>query len=449
MTQFADLSVFPNTTEINDKGHLVIGGCDVVELATEYGTPLYVFDEASLRQTCREYLKAFRILYPRTRVLYAAKAFLNLALVRLLVEEGLGMDVVSGGELAGAREGGMPMEDVYFHGNNKSPQELREALGCGVGRVVVDSFYELGLLDRLAAEAGKTQEILVRVSPGVDAHTHSKITTGILDTKFGFAIGTGDAERAVKQAMTSSNVDLVGIHCHIGSQIFELEPYRQAIRTTLEFATQMGEYGLELREFSPGGGFAIAYTRDDNPPSIAEYAGAITSTIKEGVGKPGSGGVGGPVPRGAGGPTLVIEPGRSVVGPAGVALYTVGARKEIPDVRTYVSVDGGMGDNIRPALYEARYEAVVANRMESPANDLATVAGKFCESGDILVADANLAPSEPGDVIAIPASGAYCIPMASNYNMAPRPAVVMAREGEARLVRRRETYQDLMAADVV
>ncbi|MBI4201975.1 MAG: diaminopimelate decarboxylase, partial [Chloroflexi bacterium] len=365
-------------------------------------------------------------------------AFSNLALTKLLAEEGLGMDVVSGGELALARAGGMPKERVYFHGNNKSAQELQEALDWGMGRIVVDSFHELGLLEELAAQRGKTQDILIRVSPGVDPHTHAKITTGILDSKFGFSIATGDAERAVRQALGSRQLRLQGLHCHIGSQLYEVEPYQEAIGITLGFAAQMREYGLKLAEFGAGGGFGIAYLRDQRPPTIAQYAEALLGAFKGGLRELGF----------AEEPVFVIEPGRSIVGPAGVALYTVGARKEIPGVRTYVSVDGGMGDNIRPALYEAQYEAFVANRMGQLATDVVTIAGKFCESGDILVKDVALAPSQAGDLIAMPAAGAYCIPMSSNYNMAPRPAVVMVSGGKARLIRRRETYQDLMAADV-
>ncbi len=430
-------NVFPQTAQINRKGHLVIGGCDVADLAADFGTPLYVFDEQTLRATCQAYVKEFRARYPKTQVYYAVKAFSNLALVKLLAEEGLGLDVVSGGELALAKAGGMPLSRVSFPGNNKSPQELQEALSLGVGRVVVDSFYELGLLEELAAQSNKVQDILLRVSPGVDPHTHAKIATGILDSKFGFPVATDDAERAVRQAIASPHLRLQGLHCHIGSQLFEVEPFQEAIRIALTFAARMREQGLKLAEFSIGGGFAIAYLRDQRPPTIGQYADALVSTLKECLRE-----------FSLEEPAFVIEPGRSVVGPAGVAVYTIGARKEVPGVRTYLSVDGGMGDNIRPALYEARYEAFVANRMNAAPTDVVTIAGKFCESGDILVKDAALAPSQPGDLIALPVAGAYCIPMSSNYNMAPRPAIVMVKDGKARVIRRRETYEDLMAADV-
>ena len=439
MSDFPSRRVFPNTAAVGDNGHLLLGGCDVVDLAAEHGTPLYVYDEETLRSICREFREEFQRRYPDTKVIYACKAFSNVALIRLLREEGLGLDVASGGELAVGLAGGVPVAEVYFHGNNKGRQELREAVSGGIGRVVVDNLYELHLLEEVAREAGRVQEVLLRVSPGVDPHTHAYISTGILDSKFGFPIETGQAEEAVRQAMASQHLGLVGLHCHIGSQLFETAPYVEAIRLTLEFAARMREEGLELAEFSPGGGFGIAYTREEEPPSVAHFAQAITSAVERECQALGFSKL----------PTVIIEPGRSIVGPAGIALYTVGSRKDIPGVRTYVSVDGGMGDNIRPALYEARYEAVIGNRMAEAPRERVTIAGKFCESGDILVRDAELPVTEAGDIIAIPASGAYCPAMASNYNMAPRPAMVLVHEGAARLIRRRESYQDLMAADVV
>ena len=439
MSDFPSRNVFPRTAAINAQGHLVLGGCDVMDLAQEYGTPLYVYDEETLRWVCRQYREEFGSRYADTRVIYAAKAFINVALAGLLREEGLGLDVASGGELAVGLAGGMPAAEVYFHGNNKGRDELAEAVRGGIGRIVVDNLHELDLLEEVTQEVGRVQDILLRVSPGVDPHTHAYISTGALDSKFGFPIETGQAEEAVRQAVASKRVRLVGLHCHIGSQLFETEPYVEAVRIVLGFTARMREEGFQLLDFSPGGGFAIAYTRDDEPPSVATFAEAISSAVKrecEALGFDNQ-------------PTLVIEPGRSIVGPAGVALYTVGSRKAIPGVRSYVSVDGGMGDNIRPALYQAQYEAVVANRMEQEPAERVTIAGRFCESGDILVRDVDLPATEPGDIIAIPASGAYCPAMASNYNMAPRPAIVLVRDGTARLIRRRETYQDLMAADVV
>lgn len=433
-----DTTVFPLDTTVNEKNHLVIGGCDAANLVAEFGSPLYVFDERTLREQCRGFVQAFASRYPHTRVIYAAKAYLNLALARILREEGLGLDVVSGGELAIARAAGFPMEQVYFHGNNKLPQELSEALAAGLGRYVVDNFHELELLNRLAGERGQRASVLLRLSPGIDPHTgHSHTTTGILDSKFGFPISTGQAADALRQAQAARHLDLVGLHAHLGSPIFEREPYAQGIEALLEFAARMrDEHGLELREFSPGGGFAVQYVRESPAPTPGEYAETIVPTLQQGLARLG-------LPE----PLLVIEPGRAIVARAGVALYTVGARKEIPELRTYVSVDGGMSDNIRPAIYGSRYEAVVANRVDSDQQEVVTIAGKYCESGDILIKDIALPPLQAGDILAIPASGAYCLSMASNYNAALRPPIVLVRPGWARLIRRRETYQDLMSTD--
>ena len=430
--------VFPDTAEVNHLGHLAIGGCDALELASRFGTPLYVFDEETLRGRCRQFTHEFRARHPATSIIYACKAYINLALARLFMEEGLGLDVVSGGELAVAKAVDYPPGDVYFHGNNKGRLELQDALAWDMGRIVVDSFYELELLDGLARDAGKVQEILIRVSPGVDPHTHAHTTTGILDSKFGFPVQTGQAEGAVRAALRSPNLSLVGLHFHLGSPIFELEPYKVAMELVLNFASRFREEGLELREISPGGGFAIAYTRNQEPPSIADYAEAIVSTMLSTC-----------LTLGMELPRLVVEPGRSLVGPAGVALYRVGAVKDIPGVRRYVSVDGGMGDNIRPALYEAAYEAVAAGKMNTEPSEKVTLAGKYCESGDILVRDIMLPLVEAEDVIAIPAAGAYCLSMASTYNLNPRPPIVLVQDGEARLIRRRESYQDMMLCDVL
>ena len=434
---FTNADLFPITSGITPGGHLSIGGLDAVDLAAELGTPLYVYDEATLRGMCREFVGEFTSRYPRTTVAYASKAFINPALAVLAEEEGLGLDVVSGGELAVARAVDFPMERVYFHGNNKTPDELRMALDAGIGRIVVDGLYELELLDDLAAGAGRRQEIMLRLSPGVDPHTHAKTTTGILDSKFGISIDTGDAERAIRRALASENLDLVGLHCHLGSPIFELEPYSIAIDAMLTFAAGFKSAGLELREFSPGGGFAIGYVTSQLPPPVADYAEVITSMLKARARD-----------LGLGEPRLVIEPGRAIVGRAGVALYTVGAVKDIPTVRKYVSLDGGMGDNIRPAMYEAVYEAVVANRMTEQPDEKVTLVGKFCESGDYLIRDITLPGMEQGDVVAIPSSGAYAPSMASNYNLNARPPIVLVNDGAFRLIRRRETFEDMMQADL-
>ena len=431
-------SVFPDTAEVDSQGQLVLGGIRATDLADEYGTPVYVLDEDTLRARCRSFIDEFRKLYPATNVSYACKAYINPALAKMFQEEGMGFDVVSGGELATAISAGIPMDEVYFHGNNKTPQELTEALEHSIGWVVVDSFHELQLLDRLAGEIGKTQDILVRVSPGVDPHTHVYTTTGTLDSKFGFSIQTGHAAEAIRISLAAKNLNLRGLHFHLGSPIFELEPYRVATDLVLRFAAEFREEGLEMQRFSPGGGFAIGYTRDDEPPPVSDYAEAIVSTMIETC-----------QDLGMELPSLVIEPGRSIIGPAGVALYRVGSIKDVPGIRKFVSIDGGMGDNIRPALYQAEYEVVAANKANMEPAEKVTIAGKYCESGDLLATDIMLPNLASGDLLAVPAAGAYCPSMASNYNMNPRPPMVLVKDGKSRLIRRRESYQDMMYCDVV
>jgi diaminopimelate decarboxylase len=429
--------VLPLTAAINAAGHLAIGGCDAVELARRFGTPVYVFDEADLRARCRELQNEFASRLPDVLVLYAAKAYLGKALAGLMADEGLGLDVVAGGEIAIAMAAEFPMERVYMHGNNKSRAELEEAIAAGIGRIVVDNFLDIEQIDGVAKAAGRRQAVLLRITPDVDPHTHSHITTGVIDSKFGLPLIEGQAEQALKLALAAANLDVAGIHCHIGSQLFEPEPYAEAIDKTIAFAAEMSrKHGLRLREFSPGGGFGLQYMREETPPPISSFAETIAGAVKAACER-----------HGLDLPRVVLEPGRSVVGRAGVALYTVGARKEIPGVRTYVAVDGGMADNIRPAIYDARYEAVPADRPLAANEELVTVAGKYCESGDILVRDVNLPRLQPGEVLAIPASGAYCLAMGSNYNGALKPPIVFVRDGKARLVRRRETYADLMACE--
>ena len=433
--------VLPVTAAVNESGHLTIGGCDTVELAQEFGTPLYVYDEETLRGQCRAFRKAFESRYENTGVAYAAKAYLSRAMAAIVAEEGLFMDVVSGGELAIAASVNFPAERIVFHGNNKSEQELREALDLGVGRVVIDNFHEMQLLSGLAAGRNTRQRVLIRISPGVDPHTHAHTTTGTLDSKFGIPVSTGQAEAAVRNALEMPGLELMGLHYHLGSPVFELEPYSTAVGVAFEFAARMRErHGFEMREFSPGGGFAVAYTPDQRPPSPDDYAEAIVPALKEACARHS-------VPE----PRLEIEPGRSSAARAGVALYTVGSSKEVPELRRWVSVDGGMADNIRPPMYGSQYCAVAANKVNDPPGadrETVTIAGKFCESGDLLIKDIDLPPLEPGDILALPASGAYNLPMASNYNAALRPAVVLARDGEAKLIRRRETYEDLTRCDV-
>ena len=431
-------SVFPDTAEVDAHGQLMLGGCRATDLAEEYGTPVYVMDEETLRARCRTFIGEFRKLHPDTNVSYACKAYINPALAKLFQEEGMGFDVVSGGELALTVSAQIPMDEVYFHGNNKTPQELSEALEHSIGWVVVDSFHELQLLDDLAGQAGKTQDILIRVSPGVDPHTHVYTTTGVLDSKFGFSIQTGHAAEAVRLGLAAKNLNLRGLHFHLGSPIFELEPYRVVTDLVLRFAAEFREEGFEMQRFSPGGGFAISYTRSQKPPLVSAYAETIVSTMTAAC-----------EDLGLELPTLVIEPGRAIIGTAGVALYRIGGIKDVPGVRKFVSVDGGMGDNIRPALYQAEYEVVAANKADWEPEEKVTIAGKYCESGDLLVSDVMLPKLESGDLLAIPAAGAYGPSMASNYNMNPRPPMVLVKDGQSRLIRRRESYQDLMRYDVV
>ncbi|MBA7560229.1 Diaminopimelate decarboxylase [subsurface metagenome] len=431
------LVLFPSTAEVNNKGHLLIGGCDTVELAAEFGTPLYVFDELGIRRRCAEFKQEFSQRYTDSAVFYSAKAFINKALAQLFNEEGLGLDVVSAGEMSIARSAGFPMERVYFPGNNKSAEELKLALEWGVGRIVVDNFHELELLGKLAREQSNKPDILLRLSPGVDPHTHRYIITGNLDSKFGVPMAHG--EEALAAVLAMPQLKLRGLHFHIGSQIAELEPYQQATDIILSFAAEMKQkHGFEMEELSIGGGFAVQYTLDSPAPPVADYAEAMTSSLIKGCQR-----------LGLAQPRLIIEPGRSVLGQSGVALYTVGVVKDIPGVRRYVSVDGGMGDNIRPALYGAEHEAVAINKMAEKETDKVTVAGKFCESGDIIIKDIMLPPLAAGDILAVADCGAYCLPLASNYNASLKPAVVMVKEGKARLIRRRETLDDLTRCDLV
>jgi diaminopimelate decarboxylase len=431
-------NVLPLTAGVTEGGHLTLGGCDAVELAGEFGTPLYVFDEETLRGQCRAFQHEFQSRYNNSIVAYAAKAYLGRALAGIIAQEGMSLDVVSGGELAVAASVSFPAERIHFHGNNKSEQELREALEYGVSRIVVDNFHEMQLLNGIAQGRGARQKVLLRLSPGIDPHTHAKTTTGTLENKFGIPLPTGQAEAAVRQALDMPGLELVGLHVHLGSPVFELEPYAQAVDAVLEFASRMRKnYAFEMSEFSPGGGFAVAYTPEQHAPEPGVYAETVTSTLREGLWRH-------ELPA----PQLIVEPGRSIVARSAVALYTVGSSKEVPGVMRFVSVDGGMADNIRPALYESRYAALVTNRVHDERRETVTVAGKYCESGDILMPDAELPPLEAGDVLAMPAAGAYALAMASNYNLSLRPAVLLVKDGEARVMRRRETYEDLTRADV-
>jgi diaminopimelate decarboxylase len=410
-----------------------VGGCDLVELAHEHGTPLYVYDEATVRQRASEYIAA---MGSAGHVLYSAKAFASPQFLRVIAEEGLGLDVVSEGELNLALKSGFPQDRIHFLGNNKSRQDVEAAYRAGA-TIVIDGEYEFELLRQVVPE-GKRTPVMLRLSPGVKPDTHEHISTGQLDSKFGFSIESGAARRAVEKALQHPRLDLIGLHSHIGSQIFGLGAYEHAMSMMLDLVLQLrDELGFEPRKLGAGGGLGIAYTRDDDPPTPRHFVQVIHNALVAGCAE-----------RGLKVPELVVEPGRSIAGPAGMALYTVGSIKDIPGVRRYVAVDGGMGDNIRPKLYGARYEAYLASDPDRAPAGKVTIAGKYCESTDILITDIEMPPLAPGDVIALPAAGAYCLAMASNYNGMPRPEVLMLKDGEARVMRRRETLDDLVASEV-
>ncbi|MDY7100019.1 MAG: diaminopimelate decarboxylase [Actinomycetota bacterium] len=415
--------LLPDNATVGDDGRLLIGGCDVAELANEFGTPLFIYDEDHLRARCREAMAAFG-----GNVVYATKAFLCLAMARLVAEEGMGFDVASGGELHVALAGGADPARTVLHGNNKSVAELRAALDAGVGRIMVDSFDELDRLEKLAADTGRTPNVYLRVTPGVEAHTHHYTATGQIDSKFGFGIPAGDAARAVERAAASENVELVGVHMHIGSQIFVADSFAKAVQVLGEFFNPLG-----LGELSIGGGLGVAYVEGETSESITAWG----ERVRQGC-------------RDAGIDAQVwAEPGRAIAASAAVTVYEVGTIKEIPGTRTYVAVDGGMIDNPRPALYGSGYETFLPRAVTAERDKTVTVVGKHCESGDVLVRDA-LVPSDltVGDLLATPVTGAYGHSMGSNYNKLARPAVVFARDGDARLVVRRESLEDLLRNDV-
>lgn len=424
---------------VNNKGNLQMGGCDLVEVAEQFGTPSYVFDEEVIRNNCRAYKKSIDEYYGGNGLpLYASKAFSCKYAYKIAAEEGMGVDVVSGGEFYTALAAGFPANKIYFHGNNKTEEEIRFALSEGVGRIVADNYDELERLSRIAGELGKTAEILIRIKPGVDAHTHDFVKTGHIDCKFGVALENGEADEMVANISKYENVKLVGFHCHIGSQIFDLEPFEHTAEIMMNFIGDMRDkYGCEVSELNLGGGFGIKYTEEDTPIDYGEYMRAVSKVVKRVADE-----------RGLPLPFILVEPGRSVVANAGLTLYRVGNIKEIKDVRTFVSIDGGMGDNPRYILYGAEYTPVAVQNPEAPAENIVTIAGKCCESGDLIGENMKLPEIKVGDIIAIQATGAYNYSMASNYNRIPRPPVVMVKDGEAKVVVRRETYEDLINCDL-
>ncbi len=431
------------TLKIDQNGHLEIGGCDAVELAKKFGTPLYVMDEKYIRDMCRVYRDTIEKKYGGNGlVLYASKAFSCMAVYKIAQQENIGVDVVSGGELYTAVKAGFPADKIYMHGNNKLRSELEYALECGVGTIVVDAYSELDMLDGLAEKCGKKQDILLRVNPGVEAHTHHFIQTAKTDSKFGFSLSDGTAEKITEYALGKKNLRLRGYHCHIGSQIFEKQSFRLAADKMMAFMSGMKQkFGFVADKLNLGGGYGIWYTDEDAKISSAQYALYLDAVVDEIKAKAKEYSLDEPY--------LLIEPGRSIVGEAGVTLYTVGAIKEIPGVKKYVAVDGGMFENPRYALYQAKYTAVLANRMNDKADDVVTVAGKCCESGDIVCANVPLPKAKTGDILAVLSTGAYNYSMASNYNRNPIPPVVLVNEGHADYIVKPQTFEDIVRNDVV
>ena len=427
------------TMEIKDNV-LHIGGVNTLDLVKKYKTPLYVFDEELIRSKCREYIKSFKVKENGNKVAYAGKAFLTKYMCKLVCEEGLCLDVVSGGELYTAYKAGMPMENILFHGNNKTVDEVKLGIELGVGRFVVDNFYELDLIEKFCLENNKTQKIYFRVTPGIDAHTHKYIRTGQIDSKFGFALINGDFYKAVEKVKQYKNIELVGIHAHIGSQIFEIKPFLDEVKIMLKLLKEVNENNddINLTEVDLGGGIGVYYTEEDKPKTISEFCEAIINKADEVCEELN-------IKR----PTLLIEPGRSLVANAGSTIYTVGSIKEIKNVRTYVSVDGGMTDNIRPSLYQADYECGIVNKINKTGhNHKVTIAGKCCESGDILISDTEIGDINSGDILITTTTGAYGYSMASNYNKIPKNPVVFVQNGEDKLACKRQSYEDLLALEV-
>ena len=427
-----------NNIGINEKGHITFAGQDVCDLAQKYGTPLYLMDEDKIRENCRTYKAAMDTCFASALPVYASKAACFKRMYEIIAEEGFGIDVVSVGEIYTAMKAGMSLENAYFHSNNKTDFDIEFAIENGVGYFVVDNEEELYAIERINDGNAQKQKVLLRLTPGIDTHTYEAVNTGKVDSKFGSAIETGQAEEITRLALGMQNIALAGFHCHIGSQIFALHSFTEAVQVMAKFvARTRDEYGLYVEDLDLGGGLGVAYLADDNPSSIEEFAEVTASAVMESSLEYGL-----PMPR------LLVEPGRSLVANAGVTLYTVGVMKTLPNIRKYVAIDGGMSDNIRTALYHADYEATIANKADQPRTEVVTLCGKHCESGDAVVLDGSLQHADLGDIVCVFTTGAYCYTMSSTYNGQPRPAIVFVRDGQARVVTRRETYDDLMARDI-
>lgn len=425
-------------TQAIEGNELTIGGVKTSQLVQQYGTPLFVYDVALIRERAQGFVETFKELGVEAQVAYASKAFACVAMYQLAVQENMSVDVVSGGELFTALQAGVPAARIHFHGNNKSVEEINMAFDAGIGCIVVDNFYEIELIEQIGAQKGKTMDVLLRVTPGVEAHTHEFITTGQADSKFGFDLNNGQADEAFKAVQAKEHISLLGLHCHIGSQIFETEGFSLAAGKLMnKLGAWRDETGFTPAVLNLGGGFGIRYTAEDTPLEPKQYVADMIKVVKEEAAK-----------LNLDVPQIWIEPGRSLVGDAGTSLYTIGSHKEVPGVREYIAVDGGMSDNIRPALYDAKYEAIIANKANEAADYTYTVAGKLCESGDKLIVDAALQKAEAGDTLAMFCTGAYGYSMASNYNRVPRPAVVFVEKGQHQLAVRRESYEDLVQNDL-
>ncbi|WP_284141241.1 diaminopimelate decarboxylase [Virgibacillus sp. LDC-1] len=424
--------------EINKENHLMIGGLDTIELIKEFGSPLFVYDVGLIRKHCRSFVNTFKKHGVKAEVAYASKAFSSIAILQVMKQEGLSIDVVSEGELYTALQADFPVEKIHFHGNNKSERELIMAIENNIGCVIVDNFHEIDLLERLLKEYNKEMNVLLRVTPGIESDTHQYIMTGNEDSKFGFNVGNGQAEQAFQKVQELNHIKLQGIHCHIGSQIFETERFTFAASVLFkELKSWHKKYGYAPNVLNLGGGFGIRYTEADQPTSLPVYVEAIIDTVRKQAEQL-------QLPM----PEIWIEPGRSIVGDAGITLYTIGATKDIPGVRKYISVDGGMTDNLRPSLYQAKYEAVLANRVVDENTETVSVAGKCCESGDMLIWDLSLPKVDSGDILAVFSTGAYGYSMANHYNRFAKPAVVFVEEGKSALVIRRESYEDVVQNDL-
>lgn len=425
---------------INEKGHLTVGGCDTVDAAKEYGTPVYFMDEDRIRTNMRRYKNAIDKYYGgKGLCLYASKAFSTLYIYKVAMQEGLGVDVVSGGELYTALKSGFDAAKIVFHGNNKSYDEIKMAVENHVGHIIIDAKEEIEIIDKISRENGVKTKVMIRVKPGVDAHTHEFISTGQIDSKFGFAVENGEAFEIAKYALGFKNIEITGLHCHVGSQMFLYEPFALTAEIMMNFYAQLkNELDLSLYELNLGGGFGIKYTENDTPVDYEGFIESVSGVIHKICNE-----------KKLEIPFIYMEPGRSIVGDAGITLYTAGGIKDIKNVRKYVSVDGGMGDNPRYILYGAQHDAIIANRACDKPCETVTICGKCCESGDVIIENANMPKIESGDIIAVMSTGAYNYSMASNYNRIPRPPVVMAKDGKTRLIIKRENYEDIIKNDIL